>query len=199
MQTSNEINELAAAMAIAQGQMGAAYKNSSNPHFKSKFADLASISDVIKQPLSDNGLAVVQFPINNEQGVAITTRVMHKSGQWIEESFGIKPVKAGPQEYGSLISYFRRYALAAIFAIPQTDDDANSIQLAAETESVITKDQLYTLQQIIKDNDLNEKAFVKACGVADLSELPAKMFDKAFNKLYAKAHEKAGGEDGNSN
>ena len=86
MKTSNEINELAAAMAIAQGQMGAAYKNSSNPHFKSSFADLASIGDVIKQPLSDNGLSVVQFPINNEQGVAITTRVMHKSGQWIEES-----------------------------------------------------------------------------------------------------------------
>jgi len=199
MQTSNEINELAAAMAIAQGQMGAAYKNSSNPHFKSKFADLASISDVIKQPLSDNGLSVVQFPINNEQGVAITTRVMHKSGQWIEESFGIKPVKATPQEYGGLISYFRRYALAAIFAIPQTDDDANAIQLAAESQAVITQDQLYTLQQIIRDNDLNEAAFAKACGITDLSELPANKFDTAFKKLYDKALEKAGGEDGNSN
>ena len=187
MQTSNEINELAAAMAIAQGQMGAAYKNSSNPHFKSSFADLASISDVIKQPLSENGLSVVQFPINNEQGVAITTRVMHKSGQWIEESFGIKPVKAGPQEYGSLISYFRRYALAAIFAIPQTDDDANSIQLAAEAPQkpvdAITGDQVKALVNLLDGDEKLRTQLMDAYGIAQLEHLQSNQFRPVYDKI----------------
>ena len=187
MRTSNEINELAAAMAIAQGQMGAAYKNSSNPHFKSSFADLASISDVIKQPLSENGLSVVQFPINNEQGVAITTRVMHKSGQWIEESFGIKPVKAGPQEYGSLISYFRRYALAAIFAIPQTDDDANSIQLAAEAPQkpvdAITGDQVKALVNLLDGDEKLRTQLMDAYGIAQLEHLQSNQFRPVYDKI----------------
>tara|TARA_R110000851_G_scaffold21900_1_gene65214 strand:+ start:1317 stop:1904 length:588 start_codon:yes stop_codon:yes gene_type:complete len=187
MNTSTEINELAAAMAIAQGQMGAAYKNSSNPHFKSSFADLASISDVIKQPLSDNGLSVVQFPINNEQGVAITTRVMHKSGQWIEESFGIKPVKAGPQEYGSLISYFRRYALAAIFAIPQTDDDANSIQLAAEAPQkpvdAITGDQVKALVNLLDGDEKLRTQLMDAHGISKLEHLQSNQFRPVYDKI----------------
>jgi hypothetical protein len=187
MKTSNEINELAAAMAIAQGQMGAAYKNSSNPHFKSSFADLASISDVIKQPLSENGLSVVQFPINNEQGVAITTRVMHKSGQWIEESFGIKPVKAGPQEYGSLISYFRRYALAAIFAIPQTDDDANSIQLATEAPQkpvdAITGDQVKALVNLLAGDEKLKAQLMDAYGIAQLEHLQSNQFRPVYDKI----------------
>lgn len=187
MKTSNEINELAAAMAIAQGQMGAAYKNSSNPHFKSSFADLASIGDVIKQPLSDNGLSVVQFPINNEQGVAITTRVMHKSGQWIEESFGIKPVKAGPQEYGSLISYFRRYALAAIFAIPQTDDDANAIQLAAEAPQkpvdAITGDQVKALVNLLAGDEKLRTQLMDAYGISQLEHLQSNQFRPVYDKI----------------
>ena len=187
MKTSNEINELAAAMAIAQGQMGAAYKNSSNPHFKSSFADLASISDVIKQPLSENGLSVVQFPINNEQGVAITTRVMHKSGQWIEESFGIKPVKAGPQEYGSLISYFRRYALAAIFAIPQTDDDANAMQLAAEAPKkpvdAITGDQVKALVNLLAGDEKLKAQLMDAYGIAQLEHLQSNQFRPVYDKI----------------
>ena len=186
--------------------MGAALKDSKNPHFGNDFASLEAINAVIKQPLADNDLSMVQFPINDETGVGITTRLMHKSGQWIEEKWTMPAVKAGPQQYGSLITYFRRYSIAAIFGIPQTDKDANDIQLAADGHygnksavQVISKDQLQTLKQIIKDNDLDEQLFVNACKISDLSELPAERFDLAFKKLYKKAHEKAGGENGNSN
>lgn len=206
MQTSNEINELAAALSSAQGAMGAALKDSKNPHFGNDFASLEAINAVIKQPLADNDLSMVQFPINDETGVGITTRLMHKSGQWIEEKWTMPAVKAGPQQYGSLITYFRRYSIAAIFGIPQTDKDANDIQLAVDGHygnksavQVISKDQLRTLKQIIKDNDLDEQLFVNACKISDLSELPAKRFDLAFEKLSKKAQEKAGGENGNSN
>ena len=206
MQTSNEINELAAALSSAQGAMGAALKDSKNPHFGNDFASLEAINAVIKQPLADNDLSMVQFPINDETGVGITTRLMHKSGQWIEEKWTMPAVKAGPQQYGSLITYFRRYSIAAIFGIPQTDKDANDIQLAADGHhgnksavKVISKEQLQTLKQIIKDNDLDEQLFLNACRISDLTELPEKRFDLAFNKLHAAAKKKAGGENGNSN
>ena len=203
MQTSNEINELAAALSAAQGAMGAALKDSKNPHFGNDFASLEAINAVIKQPLAENELSIVQFPISDESGVGITTRIMHKSGQWLEEKWTMPAVKAGPQQYGSLITYFRRYSIAAIFGIPQTDKDANDMQLAADGHhgnrsavQVINKEQLASLKQIIKDNDLNEEAFIKACGISELADLPAKRFDVAFKKLYAKAHQQAGGENG---
>lgn len=203
MQTSNEINELAAALSSAQGAMGAALKDSKNPHFGNDFASLEAINAVIKQPLADNELSIVQFPISDESGVGITTRIMHKSGQWLEEKWTMPAVKAGPQQYGSLITYFRRYSIAAIFGIPQTDKDANDMQLAADRHhgnrsavEVINKEQLESLKQIITENDLDEQLFLRACKISDLAELPAERFDLAFKKLYKKAHEQAGGENG---
>ena len=194
MQTSNEINELAEALSYAQGAMGAALKDSKNPHFGNDFASLEAINAVIKQPLTDNNLSIVQFPINDESGVGITTRIMHKSGQWLEEKWTMPVVKAGPQQYGSLITYFRRYSIAAIFGIPQTDKDANDIQLAADGHhgnksavEVITTEQAQTLYQLIKDNNINGTAFLKTYGISKVSELPAKRFDLALNKLKEKA------------
>jgi len=194
MKTSNEINELAAALSIAQGAMGAALKDSKNPHFGNDFASLEAINAVTKQPLADNNLSIVQFPINDESGVGITTRIMHKSGQWLEEKWTMPVVKAGPQQYGSLITYFRRYSIAAIFGIPQTDKDANDIQLAADGHhgnksavEVITTEQAQTLYQLIKENNINGPAFLKTYGISKVSELPAKRFDMAFNKLKEKA------------
>ena len=84
MKTSEIINELAKAMAIAQGSMKPAAKDSLNPHFKIKFADIASIWDSIRKPLSENQLSVFQDVVSEDKAVLITTRVVHSSGQWME-------------------------------------------------------------------------------------------------------------------
>lgn len=121
---SEAINELAAALAKAQGEIKSAAKDSTNPHFKSKYADLASIWDACRSALSKNGLAVAQITATTDTGkVRVTTTLMHASGQWIEGELDVKPMQDTPQGIGSTVTYCRRYALAAMVGVAPDDDD----------------------------------------------------------------------------
>lgn len=125
MRSSETLNELAAALAKAQGLMSNATLNKVNPHFRSKYADLAAIRDAVTVPLASNGLAVVQIIGSDEHGAFLTTRMVHASGQWIESIHPL-PNSAKPQEFGSALTYARRYSLAALCGISaEEDDDAN--------------------------------------------------------------------------
>lgn len=127
MQKSDTINELATALAIAQGQIKPALKDADNPFFKSKYADLASIWDAIREPLSKNGLSVAQFVENEGEFVTVTTMLCHKSGQWLSSTISLKPMKADPQAAGSAATYGRRYGLSAIVGVvADIDDDGNA-------------------------------------------------------------------------
>lgn len=127
MRKSESLNELAGALAKAQSELRGALKDSVNPFFKSKYADLQSIWDTIRIPFSKNGLAVSQTTDQLENGqIAVVTTLMHSSGQWIEGVLPIMATKVDPQGIGSAISYSRRYALAAIAGVYQTDDDAEA-------------------------------------------------------------------------
>ncbi len=131
MKTSEQINDLAAALAQAQGQIKGAIKDSSNPFFKSSYADLASVWEAIRAPFSSNGLSVIQAtePTDGEE-VVVTTRVMHASGQWYEFTTTIPVSKADAQGYGSALTYCRRYGLAAAAGVAQIDDDGNAAAAA---------------------------------------------------------------------
>ena len=127
MQSEN-IAELAAALSKAQANITGALKDSANPFFKSKYADLASCWDACRKQLTDNGLSVIQTTDIVSDTVVVRTTLAHSSGQWIS---GVLPVKAkddGPQAQGSGITYARRYALAAIVGLAQIDDDAEAAQ-----------------------------------------------------------------------
>ena len=127
MLTSEQINELASALSNAQANIIGAKKDSANPFFRSKYADLASVCDAIREPLAANGLAVVQTLSTLESGaVGVCTRLMHASGQWIEDTLHLTPKDNSPQGMGSAITYGRRYALAAITGCAQIDDDGEA-------------------------------------------------------------------------
>jgi ERF superfamily len=116
------------AMAKAQAQMGSAKKDSNNPHFKSKYADLASVLEAAKKPFGDNGLALLQDVTRAPDGVLILTRIVHKSGEWVE--FGplaIPLTKVDAQGVGSAVSYGRRYAAQAALGQGSEDDDGNAV------------------------------------------------------------------------
>ena len=121
MRTSDSINELAAALAKAQAEMKNAKLNKQNPHFKSRYADLAEIRDTVTPALSKNNIAVVHGTDAAESGIHVVTRLIHSSGQWIESRFPIAYDK--PQTMGSAITYGRRYNLSAITNISADDDD----------------------------------------------------------------------------
>lgn len=120
------LNELAAALAKAQGQICNAVKGADNPYFKSKYADLAAVWDACRGPLSANGLSVIQNPKANGKVVTIETVLLHSSGQWFSGELTIEAKDSSPQSIGSAITYGRRYALSAFVAIAAEDDDGNA-------------------------------------------------------------------------
>lgn len=126
METSENIAELATALAKAQGVMGGALKDSANPFFKSKYADLESVWSACRKALSDNGLAVIQSNSGIEGGIQVTTMLVHSSGQWVRDAMPLFPKDNSPQGAGSAITYGRRYALASMVGVYQTDDDAET-------------------------------------------------------------------------
>ena len=102
MRTSEQINELAAALAKAQAEMKNATLNKINPHFKSKYADLAMIRDTVTPALAKNSIAVSQGIDTLDSGIVVVTRLLHSSGQWIESRIPIAYDK--PQAMGSAIT-----------------------------------------------------------------------------------------------
>ena len=139
MQRSESIAALSAALATAQGGIRAASKDSANPFYHTKYADLASIWDACRHALSANGVAVMQFPRTIEAGIEVETILSHASGEWVSEIIRLPAIqivknKEGKeferfdaQTIGSAITYARRYALAAMVGVaPDDDDDGNA-------------------------------------------------------------------------
>lgn len=130
MQTSEQIADLAAALAKAQGQFGNVPKNrevtvktKTGGTYKFKYATLDAIGDSIRKPLADNGLSYIQAVAKTDAGMAIDTRLMHASGQWLQTVTPMKIENDGNQAIGSAITYGRRYALSALLGIVSDDDD----------------------------------------------------------------------------
>lgn len=134
IEQSTEIAALAEALSKAQGKITGALKESANPFFKSKYADLASVWDACREQLAANGLAIVQVNGNDAERVTVTTMLVHSSGQWIRGVCSAKPAKDDAQATGSVITYLRRYGLAAITGVAQIDDDAEAGQGRKETD-----------------------------------------------------------------
>jgi hypothetical protein len=127
MNQSESIANLTLALSIVQGKLTYAKKDSANPFFKSKYADLESVWDACRSLLADNGLAVMQFPGEYIDGVmSLTTIISHKSGEWMGQEMSVPVTKPDSQGCGSCLSYMRRYALAAVVGVVQADDDGNA-------------------------------------------------------------------------
>jgi hypothetical protein len=139
MNHSNNINELAAALAKAQGCMAPAKMDSVNPFLKNRYADLGSVIQAARQPLSANGLSFTQHPAVTESQVSVTTLLLHASGEWIESEITL-PLDGGKglslaQSMGAIITYLRRYSLASILGIYADEDtDGNESKKAAPAQ-----------------------------------------------------------------
>lgn len=202
MEHSEQINELAAALAKAQAEMGNAKKSSNNPYFKSKYADLAEVLDTCREALSKNCLSVVQ-PVGtvNDKTIEVHTMLMHSSGQWISSTMNIPMVKLDPQAAGSAITYARRYSLAAMVGIAQADDDANLSMAFTETPNNNNKPEGVKRAEQAFDNPAGSVEYTKyENGVlylksknngkwADARKVPLERLNDMLNDQdYAPAH-----------
>ena len=125
MNKSESIKELATALAAAQAEIENASKNASNPHFRSRYADLAEVLNTARPVLAKHGLSVAQFPSLEDGIVSLETIMMHASGEWISGIASAPIAKVDAQGVGSATTYLRRYSLAALVGIAQEDEDAN--------------------------------------------------------------------------
>lgn len=126
MTTSDQINEIAGALAKAQGEMAGAVKDSSNPFFRTKYADLSSVREACIGPLTKNGIAVVQSPSTAGAVVSVVTQLIHSSGQWLRGEVACTAKDDSPQSVGSAITYLRRYALQSFSSVAPEDDDGEA-------------------------------------------------------------------------
>jgi len=124
MKTSNETNNLVKALFEFQGKVNAVRKTAKNDHFHSSYADLSSILTTINPVCQELGLLITQHPHDD----VLVTKIYHvESGEWMQSEQLLRMRDANnPQQYGSALTYARRYALASIFNLNQADDDGNS-------------------------------------------------------------------------
>lgn len=124
MQKSDSIANLAAALSQVQGKLNGAVKDSVNPFFKSKYANLEGVWESIRAPMAEHGLSVSQLPGMLATGQpTLTTMLMHKSGEWISTEQALFPLKQEPQGIAAAITYARRSALSAIVGQVESEDD----------------------------------------------------------------------------
>jgi hypothetical protein len=130
MEHSESIAKLAIALVRANAAVQHATKDSSNPHFKSRFASLNSVVDTVKPAYAAQGLTVVQMPGFSDGHATLETIVLHESGEWISGVSGSPLQKNDPQGVGSANTYLRRQSLSAVAGIAQEDDDGNAASSA---------------------------------------------------------------------
>lgn len=163
---------IAKAFVSAQKAMEAVKKAASNPHFKTKYADLSEVVESVVPALNDAGIGVIQAPAFDGKWVTITTTFLHESGASLSGTLQMLPSKTDPQGVGSAITYGRRYSLLAMTGAAPEDDDGNA--------SSGPRQQHQQQQQTDRIPTLSERAdtFVTALnGANSLADL-----DKAWAK-----------------
>ena len=185
METSPTTKEITAALLAFHDKALTIGKNSENPAFKSgprgsasKYASLAHIMGGIAAPLAECGMCYVQFP----DGDALTTRLLHKSGEWMQASLTMRPTVNTPQAHGSAITYAKRYALVAILGLRIDGDDdgiaasappaaapirsPNELLIKAVKEGLLTAKSMIALKEIWESLEPGEQNAVKSDATA---------------------------------
>lgn len=195
MKTSESLSKISPALLKAQRAITFASKDAKNPHFKSTYADLPSVIEAIKPALNESGIVFLQTFSPSEAGfIAVTTRLIHESGEWIEDTATVPLPKSDPQGYGSAATYTRRYSLAAITGLYQDDDDGNAASAPKTLPKVakVTERQAETLQSLAGEVGADVAVFfayvAKATGsdISKWSDIPATAYDNCIAALNKK-------------
>ena len=184
------MKNIATALAAAQINMGKALKQASNPHFRSKYADLGSVMDACLPALNAHGIAVIQPTGEDEIGRFVETRLIHgESGEQLSCWVPLIVSKNDMQGYGSAVTYARRYGLMAMAGIAPEDDDGNAAAKAApkqEAPKKISAEQFQVINDLIFDTETDEAKFCAYYKVEELHDMDAKQATEATAMLTKK-------------
>lgn len=144
--------KVAQAFVKAQKAFGPALKSSTNPHFRSKYADLSACVEAVIDALNANNIALIQKTFECNDGVMVETVFMHESGEVIDCGLlHVPAAKQDPQGYGSAMTYARRYSLMAACGIAPEDDDGNLASRRTEIKSTVNESQIADLMVAMDD------------------------------------------------
>lgn len=187
MNASEEKKDLFMAISKAQGEFTTVCKNAVNPHFKSKFAPLDTIIEMIRPILAKYELSVMQFTDIAESGIIVETVIAHSSGQHISGLLAMPAVKQDPQGYGSALTYGRRYGLAAALGIVSDEDTDGNGSQKEDSKKDQTKVEFIGTPEIAAMRDLleqgkeyNEAKFCAEARIKFLEHLPMERYRGAF-------------------
>lgn len=194
MNLEHSTPELFAALAKMQGEVENATKGSVNPHFRSKYADLAEVLNTVRPVLAANGLSVIQSPSFDGGICHVTTTIAHSGGGYVSGTMSCVPAKQDGQGIGAATTYLRRYSLAAVCGVAQEDDDGNTAAHSKPvTRAKISDEQAASIRDSLESLSIDEGAFLKHYGVTKIAELTTDKIphiEKAFaakNKANATA------------
>jgi hypothetical protein len=184
------MKNIATALVKAQKAFGPALKTATNPHFRSRYADLAACVEAVMDGLNNNGIALVQQLTESDTGVIVETVFIHESGEMLNcGKLHVPAVKHDPQGYGSALTYARRYSLMAACGIAPEDDDGNAASRKEEKKSSVDEsvmaDHLAAIEATTTQDDL-KKAYVKAYSYANNEPVWQKKVIAAKDKMKGK-------------
>lgn len=208
MYQSENIAELASALAKAQGEFVPALKDSANPFFKSKYANLCSIVKSCQEPLSRHGISFSQSTQKMDGEWVLITKLMHSSGQWVSSTTPIITLKPDIQSFGSASTYARRYSLAALAGVTTDEDDDGEASMSRDQPSpaqkkyeekkeekktsktkTVTEGQAKELDAMLGMCDLEFRNQVwnflnsDAVGIKEMKQLPESLYQKIRDKI----------------
>ena len=143
---SESIKEIAIALAQFNMKVQRIEKDSSNPHFKNRYASLDGILDEVRPLLAEQGLSLIQMPSGDGDNFKLTTMLIHISGEWIEsDSLSMRPTKSDPQGIGSATTYARRYGVSSFLGLStgEVDDDGNAASQTPKASQNASQSQGY--------------------------------------------------------
>lgn len=193
-----EHKTIASALAAAQGQMGKALKSATNPHFRSRYADLSSVVDACMPALNSNGIAVIQPLIEGEFGRSIVTRFIHESGETLECPIPLILGKQDMQGLGSAITYARRYGLMNLAGIAPDDDDGNAAVTAAPKQLSWSETIIAELPEGATDQEKAQAVTDALCAQFKRKKTPGELSNewdrrasliKSLQSRFSKMHE----------
>lgn len=189
------MKHIAAALVKAQKEFGPALKSSSNPHFKSRYADLAACVEAVIDALNNNGIALVQNTHECDSGVIVETQFIHESGEVLSAGkLHVPSSKNDAQGYGSALTYARRYSLMAACGIAPEDDDGNAAAASAPKAKPVAApvktlgtNEIQTIKTLAERVGTDVAVIAKAYGVADLADIPLAKTQEIITRLQNKA------------
>lgn len=185
--------EAFAALVAAQAEMKNAHLNKTNPHFKSKYADLSSVREATMPALAKHGLGILQKPTLKDGRFVLVSRLIHKSGVVVDECEYPLTVEGKPQQVGSEITYARRYTWAALCGISaDEDDDANAAQEAPRQDSgKVNAEQAKAIRDLLVEVGADEAKYLQYMKVDSIEDIPASRYADAVAALMAKKRKDA--------